>query len=78
MPWRRPHAALDMQVPASRYTRSSRPYRGLEELTYPFHDLTVTVTHCGRICFQGRIGAPRATTLAKCDKERRANHARQC
>jgi putative transposase len=26
----------------------------LEELTYPFHDLTVTVTHCGRICFQGR------------------------
>src|SRR3954471_9280393 len=50
----RPHAALDMQVPASRYTRSARPYRGLEDLTYPFHDLTVTVTHCGRICFQGR------------------------
>lgn len=21
---------------------------------HPFHDLTVTVTHCGRICFQGR------------------------
>jgi hypothetical protein len=20
-------------------------------LTYPFHDLTVTVTRCGRICF---------------------------
>jgi hypothetical protein len=38
----RPHAALDMQVPASRYTRSPRPYRGLEDLTYPFHDLTVT------------------------------------
>ena len=50
----RPHAALDMQVPASRYTRSSRPYRRLEELTYPFDDLTVTVTHCGRICFRGR------------------------
>ena len=50
----RPHAALDMQVPASRYTRSIRPYRGLEPLTYPFHDLTVTVTHCGRICYQGR------------------------
>jgi len=50
----RPHAALDMQVPASRYTRSSRAYRGLEDIAYPFHDLTVTVTQCGRICFQGR------------------------
>ena len=50
----RPHAALDMQVPAARSTRSARRYRGLEDLTYPFHDLTVTVTHCGRICFQGR------------------------
>jgi len=50
----RPHAALDMQVPSSRYTRSTRPYRGLEELTYPFHDDTITVTQCGRICFRGR------------------------
>jgi len=50
----RPHAALEMQVPASRYTRSPRPYRGLEDLTYPFHDTTLTVTHCGRICFRGR------------------------
>ena len=41
-------------MPASRYTRSARPYCGLEDLTYPFHELTVTVTHCGRICFQGR------------------------
>jgi hypothetical protein len=29
-------------------------YRGLEELTYPFHDATYTVTQCGRICFKGR------------------------
>jgi putative transposase len=50
----RPHAALQMQVPAARYTPSPRPYRGLEELTYPFADTTITVTHCGRICFQGR------------------------
>jgi hypothetical protein len=28
--------------------------RGLEELTYPFHDGTFTVTQCGRICFKGR------------------------
>ncbi len=29
-------------------------YRGLEELAYPFHDHTVLVTRCGRICFSGR------------------------
>ena len=33
---------------------SSRLYRGLEELTYPFHDKAFTVTQCGRICFNGR------------------------
>jgi hypothetical protein len=35
-------------------TRSARVNRGLEELTYPFHDQTVMVTRCGRICFHGR------------------------
>jgi putative transposase len=35
-------------------TRSARVYRGLEELTYPFHDATFTVTQCGRICFKAR------------------------
>ena len=50
----RPHQALGMKVPADLYTRSPRVYRGLEDLTYPFHDQTVTVTHCGRICFKGR------------------------
>jgi putative transposase len=50
----RPHQALDMKVPADLYTRSPRVYRGLQELTYPFHDATFTVTRCGRICFHGR------------------------
>ena len=50
----RPHQALAMKVPAEVYTRSPRPYRGLSDLTYPFHDATFTVTHCGRICFHGR------------------------
>jgi putative transposase len=50
----RPHQALGMKVPADLYTRSPRVYRGLEDLTYPFHDQTVTVTRCGRICFKGR------------------------
>jgi putative transposase len=50
----RPHQALDMQYPAELYRPSSRPYRGLAELEYPFHDRTVTVTHCGRICLGKR------------------------
>ena len=50
----RPHQALDMKVPADVYARSPRVYRGLEDLTYPFHDHTMTVTQCGRICFKGR------------------------
>jgi putative transposase len=50
----RPHQALAMQVPADVYRPSRRPYRGLEELNYPFHDFAVTVTHCGRICFKAR------------------------
>jgi putative transposase len=50
----RPHQALHMKVPADVYVRSARVYRGLEELAYPFHDGTFTVTQCGRICFKGR------------------------
>jgi putative transposase len=34
----RPHQALGMNVPAALYARSPRIYRGLETLTYPFHD----------------------------------------
>jgi putative transposase len=50
----RPHQGLGMKVPADVYARSPRVYRGLEELSYPFHDGTFTVTQCGRICFKGR------------------------
>src|SRR6476646_531227 len=50
----RPHQALAMKLPADLSARSPRVYRGLEELNYPFHDATFTVTHCGRICFHGR------------------------
>jgi putative transposase len=50
----RPHQALAMKVPAEVYVRSPRLYRGLDDLTYPFHDATYTVTNCGRICFKGR------------------------
>ena len=47
----RPHQALAMKVPADVYTHSPRPYRGLEELVYPLHDWTATITRCGRICW---------------------------
>jgi len=50
----RPHQALDMKYPAEVYRPSTRPYRGLAVLEYPFHDRTVTVTHCGRICLGKR------------------------
>src|SRR6202158_1690380 len=46
----RPHQALDMKCPAEVYTPSTRPYRGLPELHYPFHDQTIYVTSCGRVC----------------------------
>jgi putative transposase len=50
----RPHQALGMKMPADVYTGSPRVYGGLQDLTYPFHDHTIAVTHCGRICFNGR------------------------
>ena len=50
----RPHQALDMRVPGELYTPSTRPYRGLPDLTYPFHDWTAVITHCGRLCFDRR------------------------
>jgi transposase InsO family protein len=46
----RPHEALDMNCPAALYTASPRPYSGLPDLTYPFHDRDVLVTNCGRLC----------------------------
>lgn len=46
----RPHEALDMACPADVYTASTRPYTGLPELEYPFHDKDILVTACGRIC----------------------------
>ncbi len=36
------------------YSRAARPYQGLPELDYPFHDKAVTVTTCGRICYNSK------------------------
>ncbi len=46
----RPHEALAMRCPAEVYTASTRPYQGIPEPHYPFHDRTVVVTSCGRLC----------------------------
>jgi putative transposase len=46
----RPHEALDMKCPAAVYQPPSRPYQGLPDLDYPFHDKTIVVSNCGRIC----------------------------
>ena len=59
----RPHQALDMKCPADLYKPSTRPYRGIGELSYPFHDRTALVTYCGRICiFKKKINL--STSLA--------------
>jgi len=47
----RPHQGIDMKCPTDIYAPSDRHYRGLPELEYPFHDKTITVTCCGRICY---------------------------
>jgi hypothetical protein len=46
----RPHEALDMKCPAELYTASPTPYPGIAEPHYPFHDRTVVLTSCGRLC----------------------------
>ena len=39
-----------MKVPADLYTASLRPYLGLPEIEYPFHDRDIIITNCGRAC----------------------------
>ncbi len=46
----RPHAALEMKFPSEIYVASTRVYEGIPEPHYPFHDKTVNVTNCGRLC----------------------------
>ncbi len=59
----RPHEALDMKCPTEVYTASPRPYQGIMEPKYPFHDKTVNVTYCGRLClYQKKINL--STSLA--------------
>ncbi|HLY91331.1 MAG TPA: IS481 family transposase [Acetobacteraceae bacterium] len=59
----RPHEALAMKCPAELYAPSAKPYQGLPDVEYPFHDREVLVTACGRICmYRKRINI--STVLA--------------
>ncbi len=46
----RPHAGIKNKYPSELYKKSEREYRKPEPLFYPFHDKTITVSQCGRIC----------------------------
>jgi putative transposase len=46
----RPHEARDMKCPAEVYQPSTRAYKGLPDIDYPFHDKVIVVTNGGRIC----------------------------
>ncbi len=50
----RPHQALGGHYPAEVYTPSVRVYQPPPVPDYPFHDRTVQVTRCGRICIKRR------------------------
>ena len=69
----RPHEALAMRRPAEVYTPSQRPYAGLPDLAYPFHDRDILVTACGR---SRRLGpkdqqpATRTPTLGRVEASR--------
>lgn len=46
----RPHEALAMKFPAEVYSPATKQYDGIPEPSYPFHDMTVNITTCGRLC----------------------------
>ena len=39
-----------MKCPAEIYAASTRPYLGIPDPHYAFHDRTVMITSCGRLC----------------------------
>ncbi len=50
----RPHQALGGRYPAEVYTPSARQFLPPDVPQYPFHDRTIKVTQCGRICIGRR------------------------
>ena len=50
----RPHQALGGAYPGDLYTPSARVYVPPDEPEYPYHDRSIRVTRCGRICIGHR------------------------
>ena len=50
----RPHQGLGGMYPGEVYTPSAREYHYPTMPEYPFHDRTIKVTQCGRICIGRR------------------------
>lgn len=50
----RPHQALGGNYPGELYAPSAREYRQPAVPEYPFHERTIRVTQCGRICIGHR------------------------
>lgn len=50
----RPHQALNGLYPGQVYTPSARVYQPPEQPEYPYHDRSIRVTQCGRICIGKR------------------------
>lgn len=49
----RPHSGINNKYPGEIYKSSKREYKKREPIYYPFHDQTITVSQCGRICTKG-------------------------
>tara|TARA_R110002110_G_C13349157_1_gene708436 strand:+ start:104 stop:1270 length:1167 start_codon:yes stop_codon:yes gene_type:complete len=50
----RPHQSLGGRYPSELYTPSPREFFHPDAIEYPFHDRTIRVTQCGRICIGRR------------------------
>jgi transposase InsO family protein len=51
VPFASPNGLFNLSKLSEVYTASVRPYNGIPDPYYPFHDKTVVVTNCGRLCF---------------------------
>jgi len=56
----RPHEVLQMKCPANIYTASNRPYRGIQDLQYPFHNRTGSPAADGFACIEKKINLSRS------------------
>ena len=59
-----------MKCPVEVYTPSTHPYRDLPELDYPFHDKTIHVTCCGRICLHRKNQSQHGLRWSSCRHQR--------